>query len=569
MFLRQVLELSPSGAVQTWIPRLLELVLTAVNEEWYKIIAEGVRVLGGIIVALRPRDTSTDMFVDASRGMPLETIVPRIYEALRPRLEALDIDQEIKECSILTMGSLFAHMGDLLPAQLPVVLALLRRRLDNEITRTATLRAIGMIATSPLALNLTPFLRESIVEIAQFLRQQNRSLKQTTLLTLDALVGAHTAALTTELAAALLREVAALVTDADLQLAHLALKTAANLFANFPAAAPALLVEVYPRAVSLATSSLLQGQAQTSLVLLLQNLVIVGPERMAFSDLFDTLYFQSKSSELPKQSVSTLSKCIAGICMATTGEARDASVSSFSADLSGADDKRRQLALLCLGEMGRRSDLASKTNLKDLVLSCFESASEEIKSAAAFALGNLAVGNMPAFLPVVLQPAHSTKNQYLLLAALKEVIVVHASSGLSFEVYLEQVLPGLLGINDLLSDIVICDMPLIHHTTCVALGARAFREMRQRGGGCAQYGGRVLGSSHGHAQPQLGSYPAVHGRIIGLDGGGGGRSAHPVDHCGLPALLHVRAPSRGRPRIRRAGPDTHTVPSADDLARRS
>ena len=87
-----------------------------------------------------------------------------------------------------------------------------------------------------------------------------------------------------------------------------------------------------------------------------------------------------------------------------------------------------------------KMDLAATADLKDLVLACFQSAAEDIKTAAAFAIGHLAVGNMTTYLPVVLQAVDSSKHQYLLLAALKEVIVVHADSSLSFEAYLDQVL---------------------------------------------------------------------------------------------------------------------------------
>jgi cullin-associated NEDD8-dissociated protein 1 len=77
------------------------------------------------------------MFVGDYNYQPL---VQPIFKAVLPRLEALDIDQEIKECAITTVGKLFAHMGDELKNQLPVVLTLLRKRLDNEITRTPTLK---------------------------------------------------------------------------------------------------------------------------------------------------------------------------------------------------------------------------------------------------------------------------------------------------------------------------------------------------------------------------------------------------------------------------------------------
>lgn len=46
----------------------------------------------------------------------------------------------------------------------------------------------------------------------------------------------------------------------------------------------------------------------------------------------------------------------------------------------------------------------------------------QVKSAASYALGSIAVGNLPEYLPFVLQEISSSKRQYLLLHSLKEII---------------------------------------------------------------------------------------------------------------------------------------------------
>lgn len=69
------------------------------------------------------------------------------------------------------------------------VLGLLMERLGNEMTRMATLKALAAISVSPLKVNLRPILPHATEELAVFLRQQSRPLKQTTLETLLALIG--------------------------------------------------------------------------------------------------------------------------------------------------------------------------------------------------------------------------------------------------------------------------------------------------------------------------------------------------------------------------------------------
>jgi cullin-associated NEDD8-dissociated protein 1 len=88
------------------------------------------------------------------------------------------------------------------------------------------------------------------------------------------------------------------------------------------------------------------------------------------------------------------------------------------------------LSLLCLGEIGRRKDLSAHANIEGVVIGSFQSPSEEIKAAASYALGNIAVGNLSQYLPFILiQIDRQAKLQYLLLHSLKEVIARQSLNG--------------------------------------------------------------------------------------------------------------------------------------------
>lgn len=83
---------------------------------------------------------------------------------------------------------------------------------------------------------------------------------------------------------------------------------------------------------------------------------------------------------------------------------------------------KQHMALLCLGEIGRRKDLSNHVQIENIVIESFQSPFEEIKSAASYALGNIAVGNLSKYLPFILdQIDNQQKKQYLLLHSLKEV----------------------------------------------------------------------------------------------------------------------------------------------------
>lgn len=68
-------------------------------------------------------------------------------------------------------------------------------------------------------------------------------------------------------------------------------------------------------------------------------------------------------------------------------------------------------------------DLSQVGDLRTTILQLFSHASEEVKTAAAYSLGSVAVGNLEAFLPALLHEMKAQpKKQYLLLHALKEVL---------------------------------------------------------------------------------------------------------------------------------------------------
>ena len=76
-------------------------------------------------------------------------------------------------------------------------------------------------------------------------------------------------------------------------------------------------------------------------------------------------------------------------------------VTHFTGQLSDGAAQQRTLALLCLGEIGRQTDLSAHKNLVAAVMTGFTMPEEEVKAAASFALGNIASAFAPRFLSFV------------------------------------------------------------------------------------------------------------------------------------------------------------------------
>ncbi|XP_021751471.1 cullin-associated NEDD8-dissociated protein 1-like [Chenopodium quinoa] len=409
-------------------------VLSSVGERYYKVTAEALRVCGELVRVLRPS-------IEVS-GFDFKPFVHPIYNAIMTRLTNQDQDQEVKECAITCMGLVISTFGDNLTAELPACLPVLVDRMGNEITRLTAVKAFAVIAASPLRIDLSCVLENVIVELTAFLRKANRALRQATLGTLNSLIVAYGDKITSSAYGVIIVELSTLISDSDLHMTALALELCCTLMTDRrsnPSVGLTVRDRVLPPALILVKSSLLQGQALTALQNFFAGLVYSA--YTSFEKLLDSLLSCAKPSPqsggVAKQAMFSIAQCVAVLCLAAGDDRCSSTVDMLTNILKGdstINSAKQHLALLCLGEIGRRKDLSSHAHIENIVIDSFQSPFEEIKSAASYALGNIAVGNLSKYLPFILdQIDHQQKKQYLLLHSLKEVIVRQSTDKAEFQ----------------------------------------------------------------------------------------------------------------------------------------
>ncbi|XP_057530355.1 cullin-associated NEDD8-dissociated protein 1 [Amaranthus tricolor] len=409
-------------------------VLSAVGERYYKVTAEALRVCGQLVRVLRPN-------IEVS-GFDYKPFVHPIYHAIMTRLTNQDQDQEVKECAITCMGLVISSFGDNLTMELPLCLPVLVDRMGNEITRLTAVKAFAVIAASPLHIDLSCVLENVIAELTAFLRKANRALRQATLGTLNSLIVAYGDKITSSAYEVIIVELSTLISDSDLHMTALALELCYTLMTDrrsSPNVGLTVREKVLPQALALVRSSLLQGQA----LMALQNFFagLVYSANKSFENLLESLLSSAKPSPqsggVAKQAMFSIAQCVAVLCLAAGDDKCSSTVGMLTEILKGDstnNSAKQHLALLCLGEIGRRKDLSSHLHIENIVIESFKSPFEEIKSAASYALGNIAVGNLSKYLPFILdQIDHQQKKQYLLLHSLKEVIVRQSTDKTEFQ----------------------------------------------------------------------------------------------------------------------------------------
>ncbi|KAL7582719.1 hypothetical protein Lser_V15G44756 [Lactuca serriola] len=424
IFTRLVLASHSPAVFHPYIKAISAPVLSAVGERYYKVTAEALRVCGELVRVVRPNIEVSDF--------DFKPYVHPIYNAILSRLTNQDQDQEVKECAISCMGLVVSTFGDHLTAELLACLPVLVDRMGNEITRLTAVKAFAVIAASSLHLDLSCVLEHVIVELTAFLRKANRALRQATLGTLNTLIVAYGDKIGSTAYEVIIVELSTLISDSDLHMAALALELCCTLMSDRrsgPTVGLTVRNKVLPQALTLVKSSLLQGQALSAL----QNFfaTLVYSANTSFDALLESLLSTAKPSPqsggIAKQALFSIAQCVAVLCLAA-GDHKCSSTVKMLTDIlkddSTSNSAKQHLALLCLGEIGRRKDLSSHAHIENIVIESFQSPFEEIKSAASYALGNIAVGNLPKYLPFILnQIDNQQKKQYLLLHSLKEVIV--------------------------------------------------------------------------------------------------------------------------------------------------
>ncbi|KAF5287245.1 hypothetical protein FQR65_LT12289 [Abscondita terminalis] len=418
-FIYCLLTSHPPEVFHPYMCVLLLPVVHSVGDNFYKITAEALLVLQELVKVMRPLNSPVTF--------DYTPYTKNIYKCTLVRLKASDIDQEVKERAISTMGQIICNLGDGLAEELPVCLPIFLDRLKNEITRLTTVKALTKIAASPLCVNL-PIINEALPVLGSFLRKNQRALKLSTLLLLDYLIKNYYNTIYVDLLRHITAELPPLLDEADLQIALWTLILLKSIAQYHPSALEDIPSNILPEVMKLVKSPLLQGAALNSMLEFFQSLVRCRLPGVGYNDVLQMLLYPishmpNNQSTLHKQAYYSLAKCVAAITVISKNQALPV-VNQFINNIQIARcDSQHIFSLLVVGEIGREMDLTSVPNLKEVILNSFSALSEEVKSAASYGLGSVAIGNLQQYLPFILQEIEDQpKRQYLLLHSLKEII---------------------------------------------------------------------------------------------------------------------------------------------------
>ena len=461
LFIRLVLESHTHAEVQPYLADLTSATIKSIRSGLPKNISAALAVLTAVashLPAAKPASLVSSLSKD-------------IFRVVFSQLEQNDVPLDVKLASISTMAVLLSAVGSELKADAKKVWPVFAERMSNESTCQPTLRATSKVASSG-QVDCSAMVKHTD-EMVSFLRKSSHHLRHNTVKCLESLLTAHPRSFSAEQVALIIGQMNPFIDDGDLQLTHLVLDLLSTILRTSstspfaPAVLAAISKDITNSAIQLACSPLLQGQSLTSLILFFQQLIkakMATPATASAASSSAVFYPTLLSSLLSRVSrnltpaaFSTLGKVIATITAEASVNERKATIRQMLEEVKKEGTKEKNsslttLALLFLGEVGRRDDLSYVDSLEAVLLASFNSDSESVRKAAAFALGNVTLGNMQRFLPRLLHLIGAEKRySYLLLSALKEIIAFYSTSKSSlgdFSPYLDSVSPILFAHTD-------------------------------------------------------------------------------------------------------------------------
>ena len=425
VFLRSVVKGGGVEALEDRTDILIPRVLAATDDRYYKVTSECLKFCGAAVLAFGA--------AAPAHKAKLSPHAISLYDAALRRATAQDQDSEVKEAALHCLGGVVSRFGpDLGPERLGDISGVFRDRLGNEVTRLATVRAMHLVAISESADVLMPVMSEVTAALCGFLRKNNPPLRSSSL---ELLCVAPD--IPSQNDHDLIPNISELICDTDLRLASLALKLASKLIKSRGRQLTAQISapeSVYARSLKLSTSPLLQGKAIPALLALFRSLAEVNAEPLSVQRILDDLTesiskvgFNITSSASKSAALYCIAKCVVVVCDAAEPALRAHIAQQIVNNVTSPETQTRIFSLACLGELGQSPVLSHDSNEREVirtaVLTALDGPQEEVKIAAALALGGLSSRDGPGGLPSLISLLNEKPDQrYLLLLSLKEAI---------------------------------------------------------------------------------------------------------------------------------------------------
>ncbi|TFK71706.1 TIP120-domain-containing protein [Pluteus cervinus] len=398
-------------AFSSSLPTLTPVLLKSVAERHPRIAAESFRVFSALLEALKPLKGAD--WAD------------QLYNQAFTRLSVHDTDAEVRACAEDVIGDLWISAPDVVRKQ--------GKKEWELICRSSGKTDNGVKVVTKVAKEVTigdDWVNGCLDWVTSLLKKSGRQGKVEIFVALNTLLKSYSSGFPPALATSLVTQVKGYVSAADISLLSQALSVLTLLLELSPSTTfPEVEKDLLPTIYRISHSPLVSGAALDNLLGFFSALV--QADNQIATHVVPNLVIAVEKAPKAEASPTNVAKCIAQVVKSQQGVAAG-TIAEYSKHIkpnSKAKPSLVILSLLIVGELGRFIDLSIQSEIFPNVISHFTAEQDDVRSAAAFAAGNIAIGNLHQYLPAIVKMVEvDPKKRLLSLHALKEV-VTHCSHG--------------------------------------------------------------------------------------------------------------------------------------------
>ncbi|KAK9465620.1 armadillo-type protein [Lipomyces arxii] len=381
--------------IAEFLPTIVAIIVSLSNDKFYRISSEALAVTGELVVV-----------ITSPSAIDVTPFIVQLHATAVAKATAHDSDLETREQAIMVIGTIMSRVA-LSSDEVRSDCGVLLERLRNETTRQVTIRALSTISLSKLDVAYSAeWINAIIAELASLLQKSNRSLRLSAVTTLHEFIEKFSKQVTTDAATNLLSVLRFVLIEDDLQLLVPVLSILSTLITVLGPLRGKIvdtIVELVPKyGSSEALLNLLAVQAQ------------IGDAKALFE-------------ALTKADVNLTARAVAVVML--SGNLVDTTLACIKLEATGSSEVNARGALAVIAELARRSSTVPVT-IADVsfLYNLFLSSDEEVKIAAAQALGAIAATNVDAYVPqLASQLTPLSRNAKMLVIALREAILLNSS----------------------------------------------------------------------------------------------------------------------------------------------
>ena len=410
-FLGAVAQSHSADDLVHYLARIIPTIVTAIREKYTKVSVAALRAAEEYVKVLTPPRQSTPTPSQQQFLAPINT-------AITNRIEANDADLDVRRLAIHVEGLLLGLTADtsLLSAkERRAGYDMLQNRLKNELTRLAVVRAIE--TTVALTRNAGEFPPNWVptvaLELAAQFRKASRVLRGSSLAALKSIVlnPASCSHLDPKTTAELVPMMYHIFTSSDLHMIGPALRIFADLVRRD---AKQVVNKDFINAFCQLLYAQLSGSSLDALLMLVRAIGEQGVGKDLMSMILKDVSMKGNPDVVGK---------VVGNLLVSGGNTIPVKLNDFVGEASGQkDEKRKCLALSVMGEAGLQLGTSFQLTPQHFTKH-FSDPSDKVRLAAAVALGRAGSGNVPVYLPFILDSISKPKAPtYLLLHSIREVL---------------------------------------------------------------------------------------------------------------------------------------------------